>query len=546
PEAGKDALEAATRAPPTGGHATPRDPLQPRQLLSEDDSEKRPLGTEEKEDDHVDPTEINEPAESSVPASNSVAAMDIDTATQRDSSNAGDEQPRIDESKASDSNDSDVLKPAAAEKPDTVEHAVIIPGVDIGEKLRGCLDALRKNDDDEIVASGNLSVSHDKMRKFLKAVIKSKGRKGGRLNAVSPILYICGGPGTGKTMSTTQLCNEAIAEDAENLQDWEKPAQVHYINCTCLQGSSKQDALDKMLAEVGTVRRSTNDEDSSFAVILILDEVDTMFGSKGLEDALKELAGRARDESTVLSLIGISNSINNSKTSRMLEFGMGANKVVFQRYRKEEMVEITNAKIGFGVVDRKAMEFVAAKVAATTGDARKYLDLISRAIIHCRDKMSNTKLSEALVKPVVTIKDAMMAIRQTNTKYKDIIDALTMVEKVTLCTGVHIARKFDGKEVTMSDLRGIVIHCFGIEYDLDIMEFKGVMERLIDSGLVVLPEEQMRKIQRGMSGWDLGRWPLRFDLQLEDVESALDEFIEKEPWYKKIVDRVKSIQVNDY
>jgi hypothetical protein len=70
------------------------------------------------------------------------------------------------------------------------------------------------------------------------------------------------------------------------------------------------------------VKRSRTDEDSAFAVILILDEVDTMFGSKGLEEAFEKLAGWARDEETTFSLIGISNSVNNNKTSRMFEFGM--------------------------------------------------------------------------------------------------------------------------------------------------------------------------------------------------------------------------------
>ena len=218
---------------------------------------------------------------------------------------------------------------------------------------------------------------------------------------------------------------------------------------------------------------------------------------------------------------------------------------MFQRYRKEELVEITKTKIGIEVVDKKAMDFVAAKVASTTGDARRYLELITKAIIHYRNKTSNTTLSSTLIKPVVTIRNAMMAIRQTNYKHKDIIDGLCTVDKVTLCTGVHIARKLDGEEVTVKDLRDIVVECFGFEYDLDMMEFKGVLERLVDSGLLVLPEEQKRKIQQGMYGHELMRCQLCFELQLEDVESALDESVMKEPFYQKIVERVKSIRVNN-
>jgi hypothetical protein len=219
---------------------------------------------------------------------------------------------------------------------------------------------------------------------------------------------------------------------------------------------------------------------------------------------------------------------------------------VFQRYRKDQLVEITKAKIGLEVVDKKAMEFVAAKVAASSGDARKYLDLMNRAILRCRDTMSLTKLDTPLVKPVVTIRDAMFAIRLTNTKYKDVINGLSMLDSVTLCTGVHLARKFDGKEVTIKNLRDIVMECFGIEYDLEVTDFKGVLERLVDSGLLILPEDQKLKLKQGMLMQELSRCCLRFDLQLEDVESALEETVMKESFYQKIVERVKSIRVNDY
>jgi Cdc6-like AAA superfamily ATPase len=223
-----------------------------------------------------------------------------------------------DPSKSSASNEGDVSMETSIEK------SVILPGVTIQEKLQGCLNALRKASDEKIVASGNLLSSHDEIRKFLRHVIKSKGRKGGRLNSIAPLLYICGAPGTGKTISTTQLCNEAVEENENGRQPWEKPPRVCYVNCTGMQGLKKQEVLDKIMTEmnVNSVKRSRTDEDSAFAVILILDEVDTMFGSKGLEEAFEKLAGWARDEETTFSLIGISNSVNNNKTSRMFEFGM--------------------------------------------------------------------------------------------------------------------------------------------------------------------------------------------------------------------------------
>jgi Cdc6-like AAA superfamily ATPase len=218
------------------------------------------------------------------------------------------------------------------------------------------------------------------------------------------------------------------------------------------------------------------------------------------------------------------------------------NKLVFSPYSKDELVKITEAKIGFSVVDKKALEFIAAKVSASSGDARKYLELVTIAIQSCRQKLPLITLNnEPLTKPVVTIRQAMMAIRDSITKYTDIIQSLTTFEKVTLCVGVHLARKFDGNSVTISQLKDLTMECFGADNDVSIEDFKGVVERLIDSGLLLLDAEAKRKLSAMRMG-ELMRFPIGFDLQLEDVVSALDDTLMKEDFYKRLVERVKAIK----
>jgi Cdc6-like AAA superfamily ATPase len=204
-------------------------------------------------------------------------------------------------------------------------------------------------------------------------------------------------------------------------------------------------------------------------------------------------------------------------------------------------VAITESKIGFSVVDKKAMEFVAAKVAASSGDARKYIELVTKSIQNCLMKLSLTKQELPLTKPVVTIKEAMMAIRETNIKYKDIIQNLTTSEKVALCAGVHLARKFDGEGATMRMIRDLTMVAMGFENDVSLEDFKGVLERLQDSGLLLIGLEDKRKLS-SMKMVDLLNHPFRFDLQLEDVESALEDTVMKEGFYQKLVDRVKNLK----
>lgn len=214
---------------------------------------------------------------------------------------------------------------------------------------------------------------------------------------------------------------------------------------------------------------------------------------------------------------------------------------MFQAYRQEELVKITESKIGCSVMNKKAMEFIAAKVAASSGDARRYLELVTLSIDSCLRKAPSVKLDSVLEKPFVTIRDAMTAIRETNVNYRDIIEGLPTFDKVVLCTGVHLARKFDGRSFTMHTLRNLTMEGYGIDYDVEIDDFKGAMERLIDTGLLLLSEDQKNKLRHGMGISDLMGTPMKFDLQLEDVESAIEDTLMNEGFYQRLVNRVKSL-----
>lgn len=203
---------------------------------------------------------------------------------------------------------------------------------------------------------------------------------------------------------------------------------------------------------------------------------------------------------------------------------------------------MSQAKIGFTVVDKKAHEFIAAKVANSSGDARQYLDLVEKAITFCRRKLSLEKRITTHTKAVVTIRDAMLAIREINVKKKETIQSLTTFEKMTLCAGVHLARKLGGKTVTMGKLRELCVQAFGMDSDVSLEEFKGIIERLHDNGLLQLNEREKQAFTK-TSMFNLLRYPVQFDLQLEDVDSALEDTLMKEDFYKRMVERLKNIRV---
>lgn len=419
---------------------------------------------------------------------------------------------------------------------------VVLRGKTVHQKLRSCLSALKKNQHDKVVATGKLSKSLSRIKNFLKAVIQSKGAHADR--NMRPILYICGAPGSGKTMSTRQLCDDVIEAHKATLEDWEKEPRAFYLNCSHLQNFSKKRALDKILdhIEVSAKARLNRpaDDTKAFATILILDEIDLLCDLAGTENCLATVTSWASDPMNQLSIIGISNSVQDGKSRRLFDLGMGGNVLVFNTYRKEELVKITQSKIGFSVVDKKALEFIAAKVSASSGDARRYLELVCLSIDRCLEKLPQAMQDVELTKPVVTIRDAMLAIRETNVKYKDIIESLPFLDKVTLCTGVHLSRKLDSKPLSLGTLQKLTVECTGVDIDAGPEEFKESVERLMDSGLLTLNCD--KRSFSSSHGMGLTSMLVHFDLQLEDVESALEDSIKDQAFFQRLVERVKSMR----
>jgi len=238
---------------------------------------------------------------------------------------------------------------------------------------------------------------------------------------------------------------------------------------------------------------------------------------------------------------------HNLKTLRLNKYGIGLadSKLVFETYRKDDLVKMSWSRIGFSVVDKKAHEFIAARVANSSGDARQYFGLIEKAVQFCRKKLSGEKRESAHTKPVVMIRDAMLAIRETNPRLKERIQSLPTYEKMTLCAGVHLSRKYEGRPIALGKLKDHVCSAIDMHDHLSLEDFKGVVERLSDSGLLQLNERDSQRLFTSSGMGALLHYPIRFDLQLEDVDSALEDTLMKEDWYKRMVDRVKSLDVSD-
>ena len=206
---------------------------------------------------------------------------------------------------------------------------VDLPGENVGEKLESCAEALRGQ---EMMVTGKISSQLSKIQSFAKAVIRSKGKSGGR--KLPPYLHVCGAPGSGKTMGVKKSCEEAKEWARQNFDTCTDEVNICYINSAVLENYPKKQALETILKNLGITQKQLNrpsntNKSKRAAIFLILDEIDLLVASKGQgqsktgsEEFLRTLLSWASDESTLFSLIGISNSVENYQTRRLNQLGM--------------------------------------------------------------------------------------------------------------------------------------------------------------------------------------------------------------------------------
>eukprot|EP00956_Cyclotella_meneghiniana_P044809 scaffold337311_cov96-Cyclotella_meneghiniana.AAC.1 len=194
-------------------------------------------------------------------------------------------------------------------------------------------------------------------------------------------------------------------------------------------------------------------------LILIIDEVDMLLkrqDSDG-ERFFRDLIRIANEEHLGLRLIGISNSVNDDSSTRIKEIG-APEEVVFPSYDESELLEIVTKRVGNSTVDSKALELVSRKIAATSGDARKVMEIVSNAVQRCIDSLSEEALSKEVGvddQPPVKINHMMWAIREGNIiKHAYMIQKLPQLAKIVLCIAVAYGHVIGPKaEIRISYLK---------------------------------------------------------------------------------------------
>ena len=174
-------------------------------------------------------------------------------------------------------------------------------------------------------------------------------------------------------------------------------------------------------------------------------------------------------------------------------------------------------------MDSKALELVSRKIAATSGDARKVMEIVSNAVQRCIDSLSEEALSKEVGvddQPPVKINHMMWAIREGNIiKHAYMIQKLPQLAKIVLCIAVAYGHVIGPKaEIRISYLKKLCTTAtnHALFDSSDIGSITSFCELLCDSGL-------LRVANNGQFDPNDTESKLIIDVQLDDVECALDE-----------------------
>ena len=148
-----------------------------------------------------------------------------------------------------------------------------------------------------------------------------------------------------------------------------------------LQGDPERGELLLRLKETCDAGSKTN----PVLRVVVVDEIDSLLKCGG--EALRKVYGLATRETSTLALVGVANAIDVPRRAffgdipRNSEEASRHGTVVFRPYEHKQLVDIVKQRVGEGVFAAPALEFVARKVAAHSGDARRALDACRAALL---------------------------------------------------------------------------------------------------------------------------------------------------------------------
>ncbi|XP_070493584.1 cell division control protein 6 homolog isoform X1 [Chironomus tepperi] len=338
----------------------------------------------------------------------------------------------------------------------------------------------------------------------------------------SSSLYINGPPGTGKTATLLKIINN---------EEYESKLKVVFINSTSI---SSIGAIYKKICSELDLKDFGNEKDSLLLLenyfknnnkkkttLLVLDEIDQLCSGKN-QNVLYHIFEWPSISNSKLLLIGIANSLD--LTDRLLirlqrKCELKPLVMHFPAYTKNEIVEIFKSRLEESdLFPPSAIQLLAAKVSAVSGDIRRALNLGKKVIeIAELEKKKNDKTlnmtqinaivdagddeSKIQLKEVVSVLNNVYGCAQN---LNDEVDDIPLQQKILLCTLLLIMKHDKNKDITIGRLHDIykkVCKNRNI-YATDLSEFVNLCLLVETRGILRLTKKKEPRFHRIYMQWN--------------------------------------------
>ncbi|KAL3818134.1 hypothetical protein ACJIZ3_004039 [Penstemon smallii] len=265
-------------------------------------------------------------------------------------------------------------------------------------------------------------------------------------------LFICGVPGTGKTMSVLSVMRNLKSEvDKGSIRPYcfvkinglklASPDNIYSVIYEGLSGHRVgwKKAL-RFLNERFSDESKRGEEDTK-PCILLIDELDQLV--TGNQSVLYNILDWPTKPNSKLIVIGISNNMNLQENLRArICSRMGIQRLCFHEYNYQQLEEIISSRLkGIHAFEKLAIEFASRKEAAVTGDARRALEICRRAaeLADFRAKSSPLSSSDSVV--IIGLADVEAAANEVfEAPHIQMIRSCSKLSKIFLAAMVHLEK----------------------------------------------------------------------------------------------------------
>ncbi|KAJ4700935.1 Cell division control protein [Melia azedarach] len=343
-------------------------------------------------------------------------------------------------------------------------------------------------------------------------------------------LYVCGCPGTGKSLSLEKV--------RQSLFDWSKeaglqPPDLLSMNCTSLintseifskilfnlQPKKKLNGSTSALQHLQNLYSQKQQLSSMKMMIIIADELDYLITRD--RAVLYDLFMLTTFPFSKCILIGIANAIDLADRflPRLQSMNCKPLVITFQAYSKDQIIRILQERLmalPYIVFQPQALELCARKVAAASGDMRKALSICRNAveILEAELRESASRMNSASAEQGSFDQQAAAAFEFLNSQVRvdhmalalsntfkspvvDTIQSLPLHQQIILCSAVKFFRG-GKKDTTVGELNKLYMDvCKKLLIPpVGTLEILSMCRVLHDQGLLKLGQSREDKSKR--------------------------------------------------